>query len=156
MKSKGGIILIILIASFAFIQLWQVEKNQDTGNNPNDFLEQNPSMPEPMAEIIARACYDCHSNHTNYPWYAHVAPFSWIIDQHIVNGKAELNFSQYGSLSSKQKIGVLSSVCDVIIDSLMPPANYLILHRDAQIDAETAISICDWSDEAALKIMRNR
>lgn len=156
MKNKGRFILIILLGSFLLIQLWQVDKNRGEENPPDDFFRHNPSIPESMMHTIKTSCYDCHSNHTNYPWYAHVAPFSWILDQHIKNGKQELNFSDYGSLSDKQKISVLSSICEVISDSTMPPANYLMLHKDAALDLDDITAICDWSEEKALFIMRNR
>lgn len=156
MKNKGGIILLILLGSFAIIQFWQVDKNQDPAAGPNDFIVQNPTLEESLAIKIQASCYDCHSNNTNYPWYAHVAPFSWMINQHITNGKAALNFSDFASLEKKQKISVLGSICEVITDSTMPPPNYIMLHRDAAFDAKTITSICDWADEAALGIIRNR
>lgn len=156
MKTKGRIILVVLLGSLLLIQLWQVDKNLGEKHPPDDFIVQNPSLPESLANSIRRSCYDCHSNHTNYPWYAHVAPFSWIINQHINNGKEELNFSVYGSLEDKVKISVLTSICEVISDSTMPPANYLMLHEDAALDSDDISAICDWSEGIALFIMRNR
>jgi len=156
MKNIGRIILYIFLGSFIFIQFFRVEKNLQDEYTQDDFLIQNTSMPEALKTSFKTSCYDCHSNNTLYPWYASVAPFSWIIDQHIRNGKNELNLSEYGSLSAKEKISVLTKICEVISDSTMPPSNYLMFHKEASLDADDIGAICDWSDGMALFIMRNR
>ena len=156
MKNIGRIVLYIFLGSFIFIQFFRIDKNIEEKSSPDDFFIQNPSLPEALMTNFKTSCYDCHSNHTKYPWYASVAPFSWIIDQHVRNGKDELNLSEYGALSDKQKISALTKICEVISDSTMPPANYLMFHQDAALDADDIYAICDWSDGMALFIMRNR
>lgn len=156
MKNIGRIILYIFLGSFVFIQFLRVEKNISKETSPQDFFIQNPSMPESLMATVKTSCYDCHSDNTNYPWYANIAPFSWIIDQHIRNAKDELNFSRYDSLTDKQKISVLTDICDAISDSTMPPANYLMFHKDAALDADDITAICDWTDGMALFIIRSR
>ena len=156
MKNIGRIILYIFLGSFIFIQFFRVEKNLGEVNKQDDFFVQNQSLPASLMATMKTSCYDCHSNHTIYPWYANIAPFSWLIDQHIRNGKDELNLSEYGSLTSKQKISVLTKICDAISDSTMPPANYLMLHKDVALDSDDITAICDWSDGMALFIMRNK
>jgi len=156
MKKIGRIILYIFLGSFILIQFFRVQKNNSETVSPNDFLIVNADMPEAMQEDFRLSCYDCHSNHTNYPWYAHVAPFSWIIDQHIRNGKDNLNFSEYDTLSTRKKIALLDQICEVISDSSMPPQNFLLLHQDAILSAEDMAEICDWSDFKALQLLRNK
>jgi hypothetical protein len=156
MKKIGRISLYILLGSFIFIQFLRVEKNVSHEVSPNDFLVANHDLPEMLQSAIKTSCYDCHSNNTNYPWYAHIAPFSWIIDQHIRNGKHELNFSQFDTLSSKKKIAILDEICEVVGDSTMPPQNYLMLHRDAALDFDDISALCDWIDAASFRIMREK
>src|SRR5210317_1996096 len=103
MKNIGRIILYIFLGSFIFIQFFRVEKNLGEEVSQDDFFVQNSSIPEAIKTQIKTSCYDCHSNHTIYPWYANIAPFSWIIDQHIRNGKDKLNLSEYGSQDDKKK-----------------------------------------------------
>ena len=155
-KNVGRIILFIFLGSFIFIQFFGVEKNYTEEVSANDFIVQNASLPETMAAQLKTSCYDCHSDNTVYPWYAHIAPFSWVIDQHIRNGKEELNFSEYGTLDRIKKISVLNSLCEVISDSTMPPPNYLMLHQYAALDADDITALCDWADGMALFIMRNK
>ena len=156
MKKIVRISLYILLGSFIFIQFLRVEKNVSKEISPYDFLEVNKTMPEALKANFRTSCYDCHSNHTEYPWYAHIAPFSWIIDQHIRNAKHEINFSAYDSLSGKQKIALLDEICEVVSDSNMPPQNYLMLHQKAALDFDDITAICDWADGAAFGILRNK
>ena len=156
MKKIGRIIFYIFLGSFILIQFFRVEKNNSETVSPNDFLIVNADMTEAMQEDFRVSCYDCHSNQTNYPWYAHIAPFSWIIDQHIRNGKDNLNFNEYDTLGTREKIALLDHICEVISDSSMPPQNFLMLHQDAILSAEDMAAICDWSESKALQLLRNK
>lgn len=156
MRKFIRISLYIILGSFILIQFFRPEKNLNDEISPQDFLAMNQNMPENLKMIFKTSCYDCHSDNTEYPWYASISPFSWIIDQHIRNGKAELNFSAFGTLDTKEKIAVLDEICEVLGDSIMPPENYLMLHPDAAIDAEDNTAICDWADDRAFNIMRGR
>jgi hypothetical protein len=85
-----------------------------------------------------------------------VAPFSWLLDQHIRNGKHELNFSEYDTLTSRKKIAILDELCEVVIDSSMPPSNYLMLHSDAILSEEDKEMLCDWAETEAMKLLRSK
>jgi len=156
MKRIGRISIYVLLGSFIFIQFFSVDKNSSEEVSPHDFLLVNKHLPDPLKETFRTSCYDCHSDHTNYPWYAHIAPFSWLIGQHIKNGKSHVNFSAYDTLSPRKKIALLDKICEVIGDSSMPPANYLMLHQDAALDFDDITAICDWADGAAFSIMREK
>ena len=155
MKISGRIILYLLLGSFIVIQFFRPEKNTTEAVPSSDFFVQNPSLPDALKATIRTSCYDCHSKQTVYPLYAEVAPFSWIIGQHIKNGKSELNFSEYGNLDKQKKIALLNDICEVIEEGEMPPANYLMLHKDAVLDEDDTEAICDWADGMAMYIMRN-
>jgi hypothetical protein len=156
MKKTGRLILYIFLGSFILIQFFRVAKNESETVSPHDFLIVNSDMPEAIKNNFRTSCYDCHSNNTNYPWYAKLAPFSWIIDQHILNGKDHLNFNNYDTLRSRKKIALLDEICEVISDSNMPPKNYLMLHQEAILSAEDIAAICDWSENEALQLIRNK
>ncbi len=156
MKRIGRVSLYILLGSFIFIQFLRTEKNVSDEVSPFDFLEVNADMPDMLQASFKTSCYDCHSNNTNYPWYAHLAPFSWIIDQHIRNGKSEMNFAGYETLDDRHKIGLLDDICEAVSDSTMPPQNYLMLHRDAILTPEDITAICEWTETEALGIIRKK
>ena len=156
MKKIGRIILYIFLGSFLLIQFLRVNPNKSDEVPVHDLIQVHPEMPADLQQTLRASCYDCHSNNTNYPWYAHLAPFSWIIDQHIRNGKHEANFNSYDTLSRRQKIGLLDEICESVSDSSMPPANYLMLHPEAVLSEDDIVAICDWTDMEALKLLRKK
>jgi len=156
MKKIGRISLYILVGSFIFIQFFRIQKNISTEVPENDFLRAHPKMQAELQQVFTTSCYDCHSNNTNYPWYASIAPFSWVIDQHIRNGKFEMNFNDYDTHGKKQKIRLLDDICEVVSDSSMPPSNYLMLHPDAILSEEEKTGICEWTETEALILLRKK
>ncbi len=155
MKKTGRFLFYLLVGSFILIQFYQVDMNTSSKSTPHDFLQTAGDMPEGLPEVFKTSCYDCHSDNTIYPWYAYFAPFSWIINQHIQNGKAEMNFAHYDTLGKRQKIAFLNDLCEVVSDSSMPPQNYLILHRDAILTEDHVIAICDFADTEAMLLLRS-
>ncbi|MGB5264670.1 MAG: heme-binding domain-containing protein, partial [Lutimonas sp.] len=89
-------ILIALFAIFLIIQFFRPEKN-----NSNDLthdVSKKYELPEEVNKILTVACNDCHSNRTEYPWYANVQPVAWWLNDHVVDGKKHLNFSDFTQL----------------------------------------------------------
>jgi len=142
-----------LAAGLIVIQFFGPEKNSRPMDPAEDLLMLS-SPPEPVAELIRNACYDCHSNQTNYPWYNQIAPVSWYLQMHIKKGKEDLNASTYGSLEKADKIEMLVDFCEVVEAGTMPLGSYKLLHKSARLSEEDKSSICAWSEEEALKVMR--
>ena len=110
--------------------------------------------PEHIAVLIRNACYDCHSNQTIYPWYEKVSPVSWYLHKHILDGKEDLNFSDYGQMDKADRIGALVDFCDVLDAGTMPLQSYLLLHKHARLSLEEKETLCNWTEDEALKVMR--
>jgi Haem-binding domain len=88
-----------------------------------------PRWDSPRTERLTRdACYDCHSNETEWPWYSNVAPASWLLQRDVDGGRAELNFSEF---DREQKEAEDSA--ETIVDGEMPPLRYLPLHPEARL-----------------------
>ena len=90
------IIALILLVAFVGIQFIPTERNQSDLVPRTDFLLVN-NTPENIGNLLQVSCYDCHSNNTNYPWYNKVQPIAWFLENHIKEGKDELNFSEFQS-----------------------------------------------------------
>lgn len=78
-------------------------------------------------ELARRACFDCHSNETRWPWYSNVAPLSWLIQRDVDEGRHELNWSEWGSDSEGDESA------ETVIEGSMPPGTYAILHPEARL-----------------------
>jgi len=142
-----------LIAVLALLQFFRPERNNAPLDRELDMLEVI-AAPEPVANLIRSACYDCHSNQTVYPWYSRISPVSWYLNKHIVKGKKELNFSDYSLLDKADKIGVLADFCDAVEAGTMPLQSFMLIHKDARLTPEERESLCNWSEKEALKVMR--
>lgn len=152
---KRGVRLagIGLAAGLVVIQFFQPEKNMSPVDPAEDLL-MVASPPGHVAELIKNSCYDCHSNQTVYPWYSKVAPVSWYLQKHIKEGKKDLNASEYSSMDKADKIELLVDICEVLEAGTMPLPSYTLIHKEARLSEDDKEAICIWSEEEALKVMR--
>ena len=94
--------------------------------------------------ILKKSCYDCHSNNTKYPWYGNIAPISWQVHSNIKNGRGWMNFSIWNKYDEKKKQKFYKG----IVKSLkfkMPPAEYLLIHKDARLKPQERKLLQDWA-----------
>lgn len=151
MKKALKIVAVALFALFVSIQFIRPEMT----NPPivaEQTLEANAQIPEKTRSILARSCSDCHSNDTNYPWYAQIAPASWFLADHIKEGRRELNFSEWGNLSAQRKARKLEEICEQTQIREMPLPSYLWIHRGAQLSDEEIKTICEWTESERAKM----
>ena len=153
MGRKLKLVGIGLIAVLIILQFFQPEKNNAPIDPELDMLEL-VAPPEPVADLIRDACYDCHSNQTIYPWYNRISPVSLYLHKHIKKGKEDLNFSEYGLLDKADKIGAFADFCDVVDAGSMPLQSYMLIHKDARLTQEERETLCSWAEKQALKVMR--
>ena len=102
--------------------------------------------PAEIKSIMVAKCYDCHSNETKWLWYSYVAPVSWWVSDHVMEGRKELNFSHWGEYSDDKKEEKIGEIYDEILDEFMPLPSYLIMHAEAKVTAEEFALIEQWLD----------
>ncbi|MCG2431094.1 heme-binding domain-containing protein [Aequorivita xiaoshiensis] len=124
------IIAPILLVALLGIQFIPTTRNQSEFVPKTDFIKVN-NTPDNIGKLLQVACYDCHSNNTAYPWYNKVQPVAWFLEDHIKEGKKELNFSEWDDYSSRRKNSKLKSIIRQIEDNEMPLFSYTLIHRDA-------------------------
>ena len=137
------IILLILLVAFVGIQFIPTERNQTDIVPVTDFMLVN-NVPNNIKNKLQVSCYDCHSNNTKYPWYNKIQPVAWFLEEHVKNGKAELNFSEWGSLSSRRKASKLRSIIKQIESKEMPLDSYTLIHKDAKLSSEETNEIINF------------
>ena len=114
------------------------------------------SVPDDVLSIFKNACYDCHSNHTRYPWYSHIQPFRLFLDKHIKDGKEELNFSEYGLYSVRRQRNKLKAIREALEDGTMPLQSYRLMHPKARLTKKQKDTIVRWINEiSSLSIKTN-
>ena len=136
-------IIIALVILLVGIQFYRPAKNILEETPTTDFLVVN-NADESMATLIKNACYDCHSNNTNYPWYAEVAPFSWWIADHVKHGKEELNFSEWSTFTEKKRNHKLKEIIEEVEKRKMPLESYLPMHPEANLTSNQIKQLTDW------------
>jgi len=118
----SGVIIVIGIAVFILIQFIPVDTtNPPVVNEPNWDSQQTRALTQ-------RACFDCHSNETVWPTYTKIAPVSWVIANHVLEGRETLNFSQWNPNRRNEAI-------ETIIEGEMPPLYYTAIHPEARLSA---------------------
>lgn len=131
-------VLLGVVVVFAAIQFVPVDRS-----NPPVTAEV-PASTEVRA-ILRRACYDCHSNETVWPWYSKIAPVSWLIARDVHKGRAELNYSTWDRYSTKEQIKKLKESWEEVAEGEMPLWFYLPIHRDAVLSSEDKSALRHWA-----------
>ena len=155
MKKRYWQILLILFVVFILIQFIRPKKNLGEAIGSGSVF-QEVSVPAHTQQLLKNACFNCHSDHTKYPWYGYVAPVSWWLTSHINGAKDHLNFSEWNNYSRKDQISKLNKLCEEIKDGDMPLASYKLMHKKARLTSEDVKEICSWADSTAYKILENK
>jgi len=104
-----------------------------------------PAAPAEVREILRRACYDCHSNETRWPWYARLAPASFLIGHDVKDGRKELNFSFWDHYETRRKTRKLKELAEQVEKNKMPQWYYVALHPEAKLSADDRELIIKWA-----------
>jgi len=119
----------LVLASLAIFVVIQAVPYGRSHTNPSGGVE--PAWPSPrVRELAVRACFDCHSNESRWPWYSHVAPMSWLVQRDVDQGRRHLNFSAWDRPQKNAK-----EAAEELQSGEMPPWFFLPLHAEARLDA---------------------
>ncbi len=138
MKNKilwtGSFVLGLLI----LIQFVPVERT-----NPDE--DGVVPAPDKVMTLLEKACFDCHSNRTEWPWYSRVAPVSWLVASDVKEGRHHVNFTAWDRLNRNDRIKVLGEIRDMVSEGDMPPAIYRLGHSEARLADEQRDTIVAWT-----------
>lgn len=141
LKKTGLGLLVVLIV----IQFIPTTKNQTSIVSENA-IEKKYNTPEKVQAILKKACYDCHSNNTVYPWYSHIQPVGFWLNHHVNEGKEELNFSEFNTYEKKKAVKKMEKVISSQEKNWMPLYSYTLIHKDAILSSDEKKTIIDWSN----------
>ena len=138
-------ILLLLLAALIIIQVFHPKRNKAEGEQP-DYIGKLYPVPENVHSILAKACLDCHSNNTHYPWYCNFQPVDWWIAKHINDGKKDLNLDEFIKRSLRFQYNKMKDVVDLVKKEEMPLNSYTWIHKDAKLSMTEKNILVNWAN----------
>jgi len=130
----------IAIGVIAVIAATQLKRVQRT----NPPVGGDIAAPPPVEAVLRRACYDCHSNETHWPWYSAIAPASWLIAGHVNRARQEMDFSEWQSYYPATRLRKLQWMGRALHEEVMPPWSYRLMHPDARLTDQDRAALEQW------------
>ena len=151
MKRHTAIFAIVLTVAFIAIQFVRVERSNPMGAGDPEVLRE-------VQWLLRRACYDCHSDETRWPWYSRISRLSWWIVKDVEHGLSNLDFSRWSNdpVLEPTPAQRLTWICRDVREGIMPPGSYLLVHAAARLSEGDKGLICEWADRAREAIRSER
>lgn len=143
-KSKWKKAGLVLLLAFGLLQFYPRPEKNISSVETKERIEKLYNVPDSVMVILKSACYDCHSNNTHYPWYSNIQPVALFLNRHIVEGKKELNFDEFGSYSTRRQQSKLKAIASQVRDREMTLRSYQIMHKEARLTVEESDLITNW------------
>ncbi len=137
-------ILIGLLVIFVVAQAFRPAKN-NSGVKTKD-ISVSYVVPEDVKAILAKACNDCHSNNTRYPWYAEIQPAAWWLSDHIKDGKRKMNFNEFDGYRIARQYKKLEECIEQVKEGEMPLSSYTVIHKDAILTDAEKQTLFNWCE----------
>ena len=147
------IILLIIVIILILIQFIRPARNASAEASPKDIAAVY-TVPDSVLSILKVSCFDCHSNHTIYPWYSNVQPVGWWLQKHVNDGKRHANYAEFGSYNVKRQAKVLGETVEQLKRSEMPLNSYLWIHKDAILTEAQKQTLILWADGLRRQIIQ--
>jgi mono/diheme cytochrome c family protein len=139
-KKIGWLLLIALIV----IQFFRPAKNVNATPSATSIASVYP-MPDDVKQLMNTACNDCHTNNTNYPWYANIQPVNWWLNDHIQEGKKELNFDEFANYRPRRQYHKMEEVIEQVKEGEMPLNSYTWIHKNAILTQPQKEQLTAWA-----------
>lgn len=136
-------ILWVLLAVFIIIQFIRPKKNESTEVLASD-ISKTYMVPSDVNTILVKACNDCHSNNTKYPWYNNFQPVAWWLNNHVNDGKRHLNFNDFTSMRVARQYKRLNDCIEEVKEGGMPLYSYTWIHKDAILTETEKQTLYNW------------
>jgi hypothetical protein len=134
--------LLILVAALLIAQAFRIDKTNPPGKSE---ISADPAI----HQILRRACYNCHSNETIWPWYSNVAPVSWLLASDVSEGRSHVNFSAWGAYGSNVQSHKFAAIGEEVRGGDMPPWYYTLVHAEARLSSADRDEVGKWAESAS-------
>ena len=140
-RRNAKIATVIFCATFVVAQAFRIEKT-------NPPVHSDIVADQSVKSLLHRACYNCHSNETVWPWYSNVAPVSWLVGNDVKEARRHMNFSDWGTYSSSAQSRRLEAIAEVMKEGEMPPWYYSIMHPESRLSDSERNEIRNWAAQS--------
>ncbi len=125
---------------------------QTVASDPAAAIDRTTDVPAAVLSTLHRACFDCHSNDTRWPWYASVPVAAWLVGRDVRDGRGQLNFSRWTEYNAFDRADLLDKACEFAAKRVMPPWQYRVVHNEARLDAADVAALCGWSRQESARL----
>lgn len=139
--------LLAAIVVLVVIQIFRPSK-KNPSSDPKLDITATVEVAPAVAAIYSRACRDCHSNRTVWPWYSNIAPVSWLVVYDVNHGRSAMNFSEWSAYGAEKRRKLREEICDEVSEGEMPGAGYTSMHPDAKLADADVQEVCRWTQSA--------
>jgi Haem-binding domain len=122
------------------------------GADPSTVFNLRPAVPDPVLSTLRRACFDCHSEATRWPWYATFPLASHLIERDVTEARGQLNLSRWIDYNPFDRADLLDKMCELASRRRMPPWQYRLMHPGARLSATEVSALCAWSQDEAVRL----
>jgi hypothetical protein len=134
-------VLLTAAVGLSFVHPWGNVRSVPAGNE----LLGGSNLPPDVRHMLEEKCADCHSNRTHWPVYSRVMPAAWLVERDVSQGRAALNFSNWQSLRTEERIDALSRIAAEIRGAEMPPRQYTLMHPAGRVSDQEKQKIAAWA-----------
>lgn len=142
---------IVLLVGLVIIQFFRPAKNVSAAVTEKD-ITRLYTVPDSIQVVLQKACYDCHSDNTRYPWYFNVQPVAWWMNDHINDAKKELNFSEFGDRPLPKRAKKMKKCAKEVEEGDMPLDSYTWEHKDAILTDQEKKMLITWFNDLSQQI----
>jgi hypothetical protein len=136
---------LVLLVAFLLLQAFRPAKN-DSNNKAKDIAKLYP-VSDSVQQILNKACNDCHSNNTSYPWYANIQPVAWWLNDHVTDGKKHFNLNEFASYRIAKQYKKLEEFIEEVKEGEMPLESYTVIHKNAILSSSEKALLLNWADD---------
>jgi hypothetical protein len=122
------------------------------GADPSTVFNLRPAVPDPVLSTLRRACFDCHSEATRWPWYATLPLASRVIERDVTDARGQLNLSRWIDYNQFDRADLLDQMCELASRRTMPPWQYRLMHPGARLSATEVSALCTWTQDEAARL----
>lgn len=136
---------VLFVLAFVGVQVIRPERT----NPPVDAsrtIKSQMQVPPHISSMLERACRDCHSHETHWPWYSNIAPLSWLLVDDVNAAREDMNLSDWAQYPADEAAEILEDACKQARQRRMPLSNYVLLHPDAKLSDQEIAAFCAWTE----------